>query len=88
MECCYVRIRPDPDVPREDEKASPAGSYRLPTPERMPEETSSRAEETKDGRSRAGGSERSEEPQRDTREKQVILVTGDKYLFTDQVNVE
>ena len=35
---CYVRIRPDPDVPREDENTSPAGSYRLPTPERVPEE--------------------------------------------------
>ena len=33
-----------------------------------------RTEETGDGRSRAGGSERSEEPQRDTREEQVILV--------------
>ena len=50
-----------------DEKASPAGSYRLPTPERVPEETSLRAEETKDGRSRAGGSEHSEEPQTETR---------------------
>ena len=35
---CYVRIRPDPDVPKEDENTSPAGSYRLPTPERVPEE--------------------------------------------------
>ena len=60
---CYVRIRLDLDVLREDEKTSPAGSYRLPTPERVPEGTRSRAEETKDGRSRAGGSERSEEPQ-------------------------
>ena len=24
---CYVRIRPDPDVPRRGEKASPADSY-------------------------------------------------------------
>ena len=24
---CYIRIRPDPDVPREDKKASPADSY-------------------------------------------------------------
>ena len=45
-----------------------------------------RTEETGDGRSRAGGSERSEEPQRDTKEEQVILVlrfvatsTGDIY---------
>ena len=35
-----------------DEKASLVGSYRLPTPECVPEETSSRAEETEDGRSR------------------------------------
>ena len=48
--------------------------------------TSTRTEETGDGWSRAGGSERSEEPQRDTREEQVILVlrfvatsTGDIY---------
>ena len=32
---CYVRIRPDPDIPREDEKTSPADSYRLSTPERV-----------------------------------------------------
>ena len=37
MSQCYIRIRPDPDVPREDKKMSPAGSYRLPTPERVPE---------------------------------------------------
>ena len=71
---CYIQIQLDPDVPREDENTSPAGSYRLPTPERVPEETKTRTEETKDGRSRAGDSERSEEPQRDAREKQVILV--------------
>ena len=71
---CYVRIRLDPDVPREDEKTSPADSYRLSTTERVPERTKSRTEERQDGRSRAGGSERSEEPQRDTREKKVILV--------------
>ena len=34
---CYVRIRPDPDVPREDENTSPADSYRLSSPERVPE---------------------------------------------------
>ena len=45
---CYVQIRPDPDVPREDEKMSPAGSYQLPTPECVPEGTRSRTEETKD----------------------------------------
>ena len=86
LAACYVRIRLDPDVPREDEKTSPAGSYRLPTPERVPEGTRSRTEEMQDGRSRTGDSECSEEPQRDTREKQVILVlrfvatsTGDIY---------
>ena len=52
----------------------------------MPERTKSRTEEIQDGQSRAGGSERSEEPQREMREKQVILVlrfvatsTGDIY---------
>ena len=57
-----------------DEKANPVDSYRLSTPERVPGRTKSRTEEGQDGRSRAGGSERSEEPQRDTREKKVILV--------------
>ena len=50
-----------------DKKTSPAGSYRLPTPERVPEGMRSRAEETRDGRSQAGGSEHSEEPQTETR---------------------
>ena len=50
-----------------DKKTSLAGSYRLPTPERVPEGTRSRAEETRDGQSRAGGSEHSEEPQTETR---------------------
>ena len=58
----------------EGEKSSPADSYRLPSPECVLEEMRSRAEEIQDGRSQAGDSERSEEPQRDTREKQVILV--------------
>ena len=69
-----------------DEKTSPVDSYRLSIPERVPERTRSRTEETRDGQSRAGDSERSEEPQRDTKEKQVILVlrfvatsTGDIY---------
>ena len=53
----------------EGEKMSSAGSYRLPTPERVPEGTRSRTEERQDGRSRARGSERSKEPQTDTREK-------------------
>ena len=57
-----------------DKRSSPVGSYRLPTPERVPEKVRSRIEERQDGRSRAGGSERSEEPQRDMRENQVILV--------------
>ena len=51
------------------EKSSPADSYRLSTPERVPEETRLRAEERQDSWSRAGGSECSEEPQTDTREK-------------------
>ena len=57
-----------------DEKANPADSYRLSTPEHVPGRMKSRTEEGQDGRSRAGGSEHSEEPQRDTREKKVILV--------------
>ena len=48
--------------------------------------TKTRTEETKDGRSRAGDSERSEEPQRDAREKQVI--TGDKGPNTHWVHGE
>ena len=58
----------------EGEKSSPADSYQLSSPERVPEETRSRAEEIQDGRSQAGDSECSKEPQRDMREKQVILV--------------
>ena len=49
------------------EKTSPAGSYRLPTPECVPERTRSRVEKRQDGRSQAGVSERSKEPQRDIR---------------------
>ena len=86
---CYVWIRPDPDVPREDEKTSLADSYRLSTTERVPERTKSRTEEIQDGRSRAGDSEHSEEPQRDTREKQVILVlrstvTSTRSIYTKE----
>ena len=51
-----------------NEKANPADSYRLSTPERVPGIRESRRGD-KDGRSRTGVSKRSEEPQRDTREK-------------------
>ena len=51
-----------------NEKANPADSYRLSTPERVLGIRESRRGD-KDGRSRTGVSERSEEPQRDTREK-------------------
>ena len=87
VDTCYVRIRPDPDVPREDEEASPADSYRLSTTERVPEETKSRTEEAKDGRSRAGGSERSEEPQTETRgevsniSSEVVKYKYTKYIY-------
>ena len=69
LDGCYVRIRPDPDVPRGGRKSSPADSYRLSTTERVPEENEFKSRGDKDGRSRAGGSERSEEPQIETREK-------------------
>ena len=71
---CYVQIRPDPDVPREDEKTESGGQLLTAHTRTRAGRASARTEETKDGQSRAGGSERSEEPQRDTREEQVILV--------------
>ena len=49
------------------ERSSPADSYRLSSPERVLGRTRSRVEETRDGWSQAGGSERSEEPQKETR---------------------
>ena len=66
---CYVWIRPDPDVPREDEKTESGGQLSTVHTRTCAGETSSRTEETKDGRSRAGESERAEEPQTDMREK-------------------
>ena len=60
-------LRSDPDVPRRDENTSLADSYRLPTPECMPERTRSRVEKEQDSWSQAGGSECSEEPQKETR---------------------
>ena len=57
-----------------DERSSLADSYRLSSPERVPEDMKLRTEEMQDGRSQTGDSERSKEPQRDMKEKQVILV--------------
>ena len=74
VEHCYVRIRPDPDIPREDEKTESGGQLLTAHTRTRAGRASARTEETKDGRSRARGSERSKEPQRDTREEQVILV--------------
>ena len=68
------------------EKSSPADSYRLSTPEHVPERASTRTEETGDGRSRARVSERSEGTSERYEGRQVILVlrfvatsTGDIY---------
>ena len=69
LEMCYVQIRPDPDVPREDKKTESGGQLSTVHTRTRAGETSSRTEETKDGRSRAGGSERSKEPQTEMREK-------------------
>ena len=64
---CYVRIRPDPDVPRGEMKTESGGQLLTAHTRTRAGRTSTRAEETGDGRSRAGGSERSEEPQTETR---------------------
>ena len=72
-----------------NKRSSPADSYRLPTPEHVLERMRSRAEEGQDGWSRAGDSKHSEEPQRDTKEKQVILVlrstvTSTRSIYTKE----
>ena len=51
-------------------------------------ETSTRTEETRDGQSRAGDSERSKEPQRDTKEKQVILVLRSTVTSTRSIYIK
>ena len=83
---CYVRIRPDPDVPRKGRKDESGGQLSTVHHRTRAGGNEFKSRGDKDGRSRAGGSERSEEPQRDTREEQVILVlrfvatsTGDIY---------
>ena len=64
---CYVRIRPDPDIPRGRQKVESGGqlSTVLTRTHAGRYEVENRGD--KDGRSRAGGSERSEEPQTETR---------------------
>ena len=67
MEACYIRIRPDLDVPREGRKVESGGQLLTVHTRTRAGRVSVRTEETKDGQSRAGDSERSKEPQRDTR---------------------
>ena len=66
---CYVRIRPDPDVPRGRQKTESGGQLLTVLTRTRAGRANTRTEETGDGRSRAGGSERSKEPQTETREK-------------------
>ena len=48
---CYVRIRLDLDIPRGgNERLSLVDSYRLSSPEHVPEDMKSRTEETKTAR--------------------------------------
>ena len=65
---CYVRIRPDPDVPRRGQKIESSGQLSTVLTRTCAREMRVRQEETRDGRSWARGSERSEEPQTETRE--------------------
>ena len=67
--CCYVRIRPDPDVPRERRKGESGGQLLTVHTRTRAGKNEIKTRGDKDGRSRTGGSERSEEPQTETREK-------------------
>ena len=68
-ESCYIRIQPDPDVPRRGQEVESGGQLSTVLTRTHAGGTRSRTEETKDGWSQAGGSKRSEEPQTETREK-------------------
>ena len=69
MEACYIRIRPDLDVPREGRKVESGGQLLTVHTRTCAGRASARTKEMKDSRSRAGGSKRFEEPQTETREK-------------------
>ena len=56
-----------PDVPREGRKTESGGQLLTVLTRMCAGETRARQEEIRDGRSRAGGSERSKEPQTETR---------------------
>ena len=84
---CYVRIRPDPDVPREGRKDESGGQLSTVHHRTRAGENKSKNRGDKDGRSRAGGSERSEEPQTETRgevsnfSSEVVKYKYMKYIY-------
>ena len=85
--CCYIWIRLDPDVPREERKTKSGGQLLTVHTRTRAGKTSTRTEETRDGWSQARASERSKEPQTETRgessniSSEVLEYKYTKYIY-------